>query len=74
MKTIYCIAYKDASGNGVDQFDSTDERTKMVGKTGGTDEVMFEIQVPVNADDDDIEDAIDQAFQLARGITVKTAV
>lgn len=71
-KTIYCLAYVDRAGDGVDQYDCAEDRAKALGKTG-ENEITFEVTVALNADAESIEDAIDVEFVKHRSTPQATA-
>jgi hypothetical protein len=60
-KTIFCIALEGDGVTGVDWFAMECDRKKALGNTGATEEVPFEIQVPLNLTDKQITALADDA-------------
>lgn len=61
MKNVFCIALEGNGPTGVDWYRYKENRELAKGTTGAEKEVYFDLQVPVNASDEEITDLADDA-------------
>lgn len=61
MRTVYCIALEGEWDTGVDWYDKREDREAAKGKTGAEKEIYFTMEVPDDADDDEVTLLVDTA-------------